>query len=303
MEPSQIIWHAIGKPMPFENDGSPIKPRGDCGTCAKCGEPAQWRLKDAISDNFTTVKNASRAWPLGGDALCAACVIVCKWMGLRATLWFARVDGLWFCPLRPIAEHPETRPDALASLLNPPEPPFVAGLPLYGIDHGTEANAGRIVWPGAPLPPNQLVKCQSKHTALYARVSTNRMRYQLQVDDASDITVDVALWRRKLVEIDTVLCVLRTDGVGSQDARASLLTLVCPTRASTTTVARWHALIAPFRSHAQAQWWELLTSLVEMPPLPEKEAKPAKVKPAETKPEAPKPPAETKPVRTQLTLF
>jgi hypothetical protein len=31
----------------------------------------------------------------------------------------------------------------LEALLNPPEPPFVAALPLYGVDHGGEANAER----------------------------------------------------------------------------------------------------------------------------------------------------------------
>lgn len=262
-----IIWSALGKPQPWLNDGTPIKSRGPTGICAHCGEPAEYKLQDAISDNFTTVKNNSRAWPFGGDAACAACVIACKWLGLRAGLWFARENGLWFVPMRPIAGCPETRPDPLSALLNPPEPPFVAGLPLYGIDHGTEANAGRIVWPGAPVPSDPLIKCQSKNTALYAQTAFSRTRYPLQVDDAGDLTVDVPLWKSQS-EIGTrVLRLLRADGVGAVDARESLISLRPPHGTSARTVALWKGLVAPLQSHAASTWWELVVSLLEMPAL------------------------------------
>lgn len=306
MDATGILWRAIGCPAPFENDdGSLIKPRGDTGPCAHCGEPGQWRIRDAISDNFTTVKNASRAWPHGGDALCAACVVACKWMGWRAGLFFARVDGVWFVPLRPLPGCPETRPDALSALLSPPEPPFVAGLPLYGIDHGTEANAGRVIWPGSPVPADPLSRCQSKHTAIYARVSYSRERYPLQVDDTGEVVVDVPLWRRQIAAAREVLTVLRADGVGAEDARTSLLTLTPPPRASATVLMRWRSMTATFQPHHASSWWELVVSLLDMPALTEKPKPNHKVKnepPAPVRPADPPAQPQVVPTVAQLSL-
>lgn len=266
-----LIWSAIGKPSPWMNEGTPIKSRGPTGICAHCGEPAEYKLQDAISDNFTTVKNDSRAWPFGGDSVCAACVIACKWIGLRAGLWFARENGIWFVPLRPIPGCPETRPDTLSALLNPPEPPFVAGLPLYGIDHGAEANAGRIIWPGEPIPADPLFRVQSKHTAIYARVAYSRERYPLQVDDANDIVVDVPFWTKQIALATTVVAELRAAGVGAEDIRRSLVTMNPPPRAPISMLVRWREIRSMFESHCGAQWWDLVVQLLPMPALPEKE--------------------------------
>lgn len=258
----------------------------DAPHCASCGEPASNRLDDAISDNFTTVKNACRAWAFGGTHICTACLWCCKALAFRCALFFARENGVWFVPIRPIPNWPETRPDPLAALLNPPEPPFVAGLPLYGIDHGGEANAERCIWPWTGdaehpsvrtypqgprlfVPTDPLIKIQSKHTALYCEISRSRERYRLQVDDVGDVTVDVALWRRLRVVCDALLIKMRLLGVGAQDARGALLNGRPPARAPIAILSTWRARSEPLRPYVGAPWWPLFTSLLLMPELTE----------------------------------
>jgi len=353
---ARFLWLAAGSPTPVETDGSPIRTRDlPAGTvCASCGEPASYSLKDAISDSFTTVKNASRAWAFGGTGICAACLWCCKAIALRCGLSFARVaddhgpGGIWFVPMRPIpgwVPFPlaggmlTTRPDPLAALLTPPPAPFVACLPLYGVDHGGEANAERALlgampreesWeavrfyvnaettkllpyaPGADakargkavaqalaeraapwLPADRtpqweaflaitshyvltpwwrmatdpLIKLQSKHTALYARVSNSRMRYHLQVDDASDVMVDVPIWRAMREVCESLLVDMRAGGVGATDARTALLTLRQPPRAPLALLASWGSRVEPMRPYASASWWRLFTDLLPIPAL------------------------------------
>ena len=258
----------------------------DAPHCASCGEPASNRLDDAISDNFTTVKNACRAWAFGGTHICTACLWCCKALAFRCALFFARENGVWFVPIRPIPNWPETRPDPLAALLNPPEPPFVAGLPLYGIDHGGEANAERCIWPWTGdaehpsvrtypqgprlfVPTDPLIKIQSKHTALYCEISRSRERYRLQVDDVGDVTVDVALWRRLRVVCDALLIKMRLLGVGAQDARGALLNGRPPARAPIAILSTWRERSEPLLPYVGAPWWPLFTSLLLMPELTE----------------------------------
>lgn len=178
--------------------------------------------------------------------------------------------GVWFVPLRPLVGLPQTRPDPLAALLAPPPPPFIAGLPLYGIDHGGEANAHRAIWwddaGRLVLPADPLIKLQSKHTALYAEVSDSAERYRLQVDDAADITVDVALWRGLRGVVEALLLEMRRAGVGAEDARAALTSLRPPTGYRVATQA-WRERVAPLRPHVGARWWGLFLGLVPMPEL------------------------------------
>lgn len=372
MRGTRFLWLAAGRPAPLETDGTPIhvRVRPNGAVCASCGEAPDYRLSDAISDNFTTVKNASRAWAFGGDSVCAACLWACKTIALRCGLFFARIPdekaggGIWFVPMRPVpgweplpafvpgeggrsAVAPyacggcviTTRPDPLAALLDPPEPPFVAGLPLYGIDHGGEANADRTMigglpeartwsWaramvagisttlfpyaPGAdakaktkaiaracatrsaPWAPNEvqpqwlsfleyanryastpwwrvacdpLIKLQSKHTALYCRVSGSRERYHLQVDDASDVVVDTTVWRAMRAACEPLLAEMRAGGVGATDARAAILTLRQPPCAPLPLLASWRRRVDPMRPFAGASWWRLFTDLLPMPAL------------------------------------
>jgi len=323
---TRFLWEAAGCPPPYASNGALIPPRDlradaererrrlrreletantpnveslqralaaveDEPRCASCGASASYRLEDAISDNFTTVKNASRAWPFGGSALCAACVWCARTVALRCAMFFARradehgTGGFWFISMRPIPGMPSTRGDPLAALLNPPPPPFVACLPLYGIDHGGEANAHRAVWPWAggysPLaevwndgrgrrtwiPLNPLVKLQSKHTALYATVSYSATRYRLQVDDTGDITVDVPLWRALRLHVEGLLATMRAQGVGAIDAREALLSLRPPSRYKVSP-SEWERVVTPMRPHHGGLWWPLFVSLLRMPELP-----------------------------------
>lgn len=306
---TRFLWTAAGCPTPTETDGAPIRERDMGGArCASCGEPARYRLGDAISGNFSTVKNANRAWPHGGDALCAACLWCCKAIALKSACFFARVadehgaGGFWFVPLRPLPGHPETRPDALAALCAPPPPPFVAGLPLFGIDHGGEANVHRVAW-GGVVPPDPLIKLQAKHTALYCRVSYSAERYHLQVDDAGDVTVDVALWRRLRAHVEAALVELRAAGVGANAAREALTTLRAPVGAPLALAApsAWRERVEPIRPHVGAPWWPLFLNLVPMPDLTPR-AKPAPAPPPVPVPVVAPAPAAS-PKTEQLALF
>ncbi len=380
---TRFLWMAAGCPEPVESDGAPLAARDlaaeaererrkitkqiataravgggvaaleralaaveDAPRCASCGEPATNRLDDAISDSFTTVKNASRAWPFGGRHVCRACLWACKTVALKSSMWFARIaddrgtGGVWFVPLRPFPGWPESKPDPLAALLSPPPPPFVAGLPLYGIDHGGEANLERVIWPwegdGEPAPergrlidggarrlwlhPDPLIKLQAKHTALYCDVSHSADRYRLQVDDVGDVTVDVPLWRGLRTVCEALLLDMRNAGVGATDARNALSTLRPPAGFMIPTEA-WRARTAPLRPHVGATWWVLFTALMPMPalvkqeraPSPEAAAKPAKspkpAKPAPAQPVAVRDAASAAqqpiapPPRGQISLF
>jgi len=310
---TQFLHLAAGSPLPHDAEGGDIPPKAQPGSsCASCGAVAMYRLDQSISDNFTTMKNNSRAWPVGGDSICAACLWCCRSLALRCGLFFARLPddrgrgGIWFTPVRPLPgwENPKPgatetwpvmgRPDPLAALLAPPPAPFVAGFPLYGIDHGGEANSQRVVWQWTNEDGTQrrhvpgmsekmklqkdgtkkletvgpLIKIQSKHTALYCRISGSSERYHLQVDDALDVMVDVPLWRSLLSFAEPLLDDLRGAGVGAQDARASLVSLKPPAGAPISLLSTWSARVAPFVRHASASWWSrVFVALMPMPDL------------------------------------
>jgi hypothetical protein len=255
------VYRAMGEPSPTDSVGRTIPKLGDGRPCAHCGEPGWYRMSEAISDSFTTMKNASRAWPFGGDSVCAACIHACKSVALRCAGWFAKETGIWFFGLRPLRGLPWSRPDALSTLLSPPEPPFVAGLPMYGIDHGGESNLDRC-WPGHADP---LVRLQSKHVAIYARVATSRYRYPLQVDDQHDVVVDVALWSHLRSVAGDAMALLRGAGVGHQDTIQALYSLGCPSSAGPSVAAEWPRAVARLQQHCEAPWWRLFVSLMPMP--------------------------------------
>jgi hypothetical protein len=282
MNATHIIYKAIGSPEPHETTGERIEPKGYGKPCAHCGAPGLYRLQDAISDNFTTVKNASRAWPFGGTDLCAACLMACKALQLRCVLWFARENGIWFTPTRPIIAKdadgkghaiPGTRVDALAVLLNPPPVPFVAGYPRAGIEHGGEANIGRVYRPGHSMPERPLVKLQSKHTAIYAQISTSRDQYPLQIDDVHDVVVDVPVWSEARAICDALLRDLRAAGCGAQDCQAALKSLRPPPGAPLALVRDWPVRVASLRRHNGSLWWPFFLELLHMPALPDREKK------------------------------
>lgn len=286
MRAATFVWKAAGCPPPIETSGIPILPRGTPGTCAHCGiADARFLLDQAISDKFTTVRNASFLWPHGGDRLCPGCTWSFKSLAVRTCLCFARLAdehgpaGVWPVSLRPIARPtdwpkaapwPFTRPDALAALLSPPPAPFVAWLPLYGVDHGGEANAHRTFCPdgagGVFRPADPLWKLQTKHTLPFARVSLDARRYDLAVDDQS-IMVDVALWGEMRSLCEALLAELRAAGVGAMEAKTSLRTLVPPPGAPLALRPVWAERVTPFRPHADSKWWGLFVELLTMPAL------------------------------------
>jgi hypothetical protein len=284
-----FVWKAAGRPAPIETNGAPILPRATTDArCAHCGAAhARFLLDQAISDKFTTVRNASILWPHGGDRLCAGCVWAFKSLLCRTATCFARVadehgpGGIWPVSLRPIARPPDwpstkpwpyQRPDPLSVLLAPPPPPFVAWLPLYGINHGGEANAHRTYAPdgagGVYHPADPLWKLQTKHTVPFAQVSHDARCYELAIDDLC-VTVDVARWTRLRAVCEVLLAELRTGGVGAEDARRCLTTLRAPLGAPLTLAAPavWRARVEPLRPHAGGRWWDIFIGMLDMPAL------------------------------------
>lgn len=279
---THIVYAGLGYPAPHETSGDPIPARGSGGPCAHCGAPGNWRLDQAISSNFTTVKNGSRAWPFGGRDVCAACLMACKSLRLRCALWFARESGIWHVPTRPWIVKgadgkghaiPGTRVEALDSLLNPPPVPFVAGWPRMGISKGGEQNIERVYAPGRPVPATPLIKIQSKHVAIYAQVATSRDRYPLQVDDVHDVVVDVSLWSEARAACYRLLGELRSGGVGQQECVAALLTMRAPPSAPLSVHRGWRALTTTVAPHHRALWWPFFVELLRMPALVKRETK------------------------------
>lgn len=286
---AKFVWEAAGRPPPIETDGSPIVPAASSDEmCAHCGVGrARFKIDQAISDKFTTIRNASILWPFATERLCAGCVWAFKSLYVRTGMCFARLPdasgpgGVYPVPIRPIpkpADWPKdahwffTKPDALTTLLNPPPPPFVAWCPLYGIDHGGEAHFHRTFGPdgmgGVFRPTDPLWKLQTKHTLPFARVSHDARRYDLAIDD-TNIAVDVPLWITLRLLSEPLLAELRAGGVGSDDAREALLTLRAP-RGAPLALAEpvsWAARVAPIRPHVAARWWGFFVSLLRMPTL------------------------------------
>lgn len=275
------MWEAAGCPPPVETTGAPVRPSAPEGICAHCADPgAVFTIDQAISDKFTTVRNAAILWPHGGQRLCAACVWTFKSLSVRTCGAFARradehgPGGIWPVSLRPPARPsdwpkakpwPYTKPDALTALLSPPPAPFVAWLPLYGVDHGGEANASRTFCPdghgGVFRPADPLWKLQTKHTLPFARISRDARRYDLAVDDRN-ITVDVELWRRLRGDTEHLLRLARESGIGPTDAREALRKLVIPPGCPPSFVPTWRLRTAFFHPFMGALWWGLFVDLL-----------------------------------------
>lgn len=273
---THIVYAGLGSPEPYETNGEIIQRKGKGGPCAHCGEPAWYRTDQAVSSNFCNVKNASRAWPFGGAEVCAACVMACKALRLRIAFWFARESGIWHVPTLPwIVKDadgvghaiPGTRVETLDSLLNPPSVPFVAGWGRMGISKGGEQNLSRVYDPRRPMPPDPLVKLQSKHVAIYAEVAMDRDRYPLQVDDVHDVVVDVELWSACRSACYVILGELRGAGIGKQECVASLLSMRPPQGAPMALHRQWRDLTHPIEPHHHSLWWPLFVELLRMPAL------------------------------------
>lgn len=255
-----------------------------------------WTSDDAMSDNFRPLTHVNQLFAYAVEdfpvSLCEACVWCARALKLRCAAWVAREDGVWFVARR----------DLLGVLLDPPEPPFVVGLPLYGADHGGEANGWRATWsndPPLPAGVDRLTRLQAKHVAIYAATALQRTRYPLQWDDHTRVTVDVAVWRELAARLGAVASAMRAGSVGVTDARDAMRTLRAPMRAPMSVHRAWPTLTRGLDRYARAAWWPLLTDLVPLPDAPPRPEKPAKAVPVPS----PDPPPPAPAPRAQLSLF
>lgn len=222
-----------------------------------CNSPARWSAGDAFSDNFRPVRQQNYLFPFGGDALCASCCWSAKTLRLRCAAWIARPDGIWWVGKR----------ELLAALMDPPEPPFVVCLPLYGIAHGGEVHGWRATLDGSFTPDvDPLIRLQSKHVAIYATVAYQREHYPLQVDDALSVMVDVALWRRCFDAAHRATKLLRDAGTGYTDTVEAVTRLIPPTRTTIAVQGQWRSVVAPLRPYVRAAWWPVFCELLPIPP-------------------------------------
>ena len=222
--PVHRLWVAAGSPAPIECDGTAIAPRAMApGVCAVTGGPGEYLYEQAFSANFTLPRNASTAFRHGHGStaqsrrtakpqkcLSAAAVWSSKAIVLRCATWILEPaedgDRLTFHPSYRVPKDPEKAAtwrsawgDAdpsrwLSWLLQPRPVGTVAAIPKYGIEHGGEQNFHRTYRPGH-VPPDPLLKLQSKHVAVYAQPSTRAGVPALQVDSDVVIEVDTARWR------------------------------------------------------------------------------------------------------------
>lgn len=259
---SQLIWASAGRPDPCDTLGVPLERGSQQGRCAKCGSPeGVFSEKQIVSENFLPTRNVNRLRAYGGTSYCPACVFCAKTLRLRCIAWSASEQGFQFWRIR--------QSDGLSVLLDPPKPPFVVGLPLYGIAHGGEANYQRTWWPGETLSEDVLVRLQSKHVALYARTAMSRDRYPVQVDDQSEFLLDRDLWLNVRDVAVRVMSAIIQDGVKPYPAKLALTRLEFPSRASLTLARSWGSLTAPLRPHIGSNWWSTFVELIPTLDIPD----------------------------------
>jgi hypothetical protein len=265
MTAQEIIYAGAGRPTVRGPDGEPlaIEPRGQC---AFCGANAVLRVSDCLSSNFVVCKRLR----LGVTGLCLACGFCLRDLRLRCAPWIATPTTVRFCV---------DRWGILDFLLSPPPPPFVAGVPWFGVQKGGLGNLEfcRVWHPDreaqAMSPakvddagnvlraPQVMPKLQSKHTAIFANVANEVGRYPLAIDDGQPTVVDVELWRSLAGRVTEALrwipvpCLEEwTPPVYSFKWREGVM--------------RWKSLTAPMEPYRQAAWWKFLLAIVPRPERP-----------------------------------
>jgi len=252
-----IIYEAAGRPTVLDAKREPMRTHA-AKPCGHCDDPeGAYRFGDVVSDTFLPTTNANELLA-GSDALCAACAFCLRDLKLRCAAFFATPRGVWFVRSRHL----------LRALLDPPEPPFVAALPLMGAEGGGESAGWRATWStDPPLPEGHdvLTRMQAKATAIYATVAWSRDRFDLQVDGDRVVRVRGRLWRETVDAMDALVAELRAARCGYTEMRNAIERLRPPTlakwhdaRALSLTIARWPALTAKLRPHVRADWYRLV---------------------------------------------
>ena len=288
--PQSLIYSGAGRPTVRGPDGEPLR-QSDLGRCALCHESAKLRVKDCLSSNYVVAKQLV----LGSAGLCIPCGFALRDLRLRCAPWIATPDHVSFCL---------DRWGILDFLLSPPEPPFVAGLPWFGIGKGGLGNWRycRVWHPGREQQelcpaktddagnilraPQILPKLQSKHTAIFAQTALSRDRYPLAIDDSFVVMVDVELWGELAGHLTEALRYLPVPCLeewiaphGGAEWREGII--------------RWRELTAPLEPYRKAAWWPYLLAIV---PRPER--------PGAQKPDAaPAPSPKADAIANQLALF
>jgi hypothetical protein len=259
----EIVYAGAGSPVVRDPAGVPLREES-LGRCARCGRDATLRIGDCLSSNFVVCKQLR----LGAKGFCRACAFCLRDLRLRCAPWIATPTSVRFCV---------DRWGILDFLLAPPQPPFVAGVPWFGVSKGglgnlrycrvwhpdrekQELSPAKVDDDGTVLrEPQVMPKLQSKHTAIFGQTAVSRERYPLAIDDGQPCTVDVELWKILAANLTTALRFLpvpcleewRAPRIDSDKWREGVM--------------RWTELTAPLAPYRQASWWPLLLAIVPRP--------------------------------------
>jgi hypothetical protein len=262
----ELIYQGAGSPIVRGPAGEALQ-ESDIGECAYCSGRAVLRVQDCLSSNFVIAKRLR----LGAGGLCRACGFCLRDLRLRCAPWIATPTEVRFC---------RDRWGILSFLLNPPPPPFVAGVPWFGIQKGDMGNLDfcRVWHPdrevqqlspekrgedGSILREAQVMpKLQSKHTAIFAHTAIQREAYPLAIDDGAPVTVDMALWIALAGHVTEALRWLPVPCL--EEWRPPMAT----SAKWRDGVIGWDRLTRPLEPYRHASWWKFFLAIVPRPVRP-----------------------------------
>jgi len=280
IHPVERLWRAAGKPPPIEVDGTSITPRAEeSGICAVTGSPGSYLYDQGFSANFLPPRSSGIAFRFSADStartkrsrtpqkcLSPAAVWVAKTILLRGATWVQEPGGeVEFWPYFRQPKEPERaalwaefwgkrEPSRWLDWLLKPRPAgTIAAMPMYGIEHGGEANAARCFWPGRPRPKAPLIKLQAKHVAFYVQPSMATGQLVLNIDGDASVLIDCAAWRRAQALITTTL--RKFDGLPAPVIRRGLLARAFEPVTSPHFHARLASLLASLGDLPNHPFW------------------------------------------------
>lgn len=287
MHSTRLIWEAAGCPAPIEANGRAIRhvkrelvseeaPRdtdaeidiaaeGEARRpphCAACGveeDGLSW-IEDSISEPVTVTQATAKLWSHGGELVCRACLWCVKALYLRARPFIAWSDGKRNKGLKFFSQR-----GMLAELLAPPTVPFVACWPRAGVAAGGELKFVRMVqWDaaGRPLVPSGAVAALkgALHVAPFAPVNSDPTLFRLQVDDFTQVLVDVPTWRELRIVSEGAVRAVMASGLSRETALGMLKTLHVPP--GTPNRSAWERCAVPLRRYQPESWWPLFVEML-----------------------------------------
>ncbi len=186
------------------------------GKCVACGRLTARGIPARLPDTFTA---AYRLY--NGNALCEYCAPLFKEKPLRSRSWVATQNEFRYIQ----------RSEWLATLTEPPEPPFAIYLTLSGQKYG--------------------------YLSLIRRVSTNRDRYWVGTDWHES---SVLIHRAQLAELIPIAQQLRTHGVPKIQLLSGQFS---PAVVAKAIKEGWDAMLSTIEHLSRSPTWEVIVYAVD----------------------------------------